>query len=61
MKKRVPLHVIELLDYLKKSYVCGELSASDYKNLFRELNKHGVESVGMFILENIFTINRKAL
>ncbi len=61
IKKRVPLHVNELLDYLQKSYVCGELSAMDYKNLFLELNKRGVEKVGTFILENILTFNRKAL
>jgi hypothetical protein len=52
---------MELLDYLQKSYTCGELSARDYKNLFRELNKRGAERAGMFILENILTFNRKAL
>lgn len=61
IKKRVPLHVNELLDYLQKSYVCGELSAIEYKNLFLELNKRGAERVGTFILENILTFNRKAL
>ena len=61
MNKRVPLHTMELLDYLQKSYTCGELSARDYKNLFRELNKRGAERAGMFILENILTFNRTAL
>ena len=61
MNKRAPLHTMELLDYLQKSYNCGELSASDYKSLFRELNQRGVERARMFILENILTFNRKAL
>lgn len=61
MNKRAPLHTMELLDYLQKSYTCGELSASDYKNLFRELNQRGVERARMFILENILTFSRKAL
>ncbi|MFP3123932.1 YppF family protein [Ectobacillus funiculus] len=61
MNKRVPLHTTELLDYLQKSYTGGDLSANDYKSLFRELNKRGVERAGRFILENILTFNRTAL
>lgn len=61
MNKRAPLHTMELLDYLQKSYTCGELSASDYKSLFRELNQRGVERARMFILENILTFSRTAL
>lgn len=61
MNKRAPLHTMELLDYLQKSYNCGELSASDYKNLFRELNQRGIERARMFILKNILTFSRKAL
>ena len=34
VKDRTPLHVNELLDYLQKSYIFGELSIVEYKKIF---------------------------
>lgn len=39
VKKRNPLHVNELLDYLQKSYIYGELSIVEYKKMYFELDK----------------------
>ena len=39
VKKRNPLHINELLDYLQKSYIYGELSIVEYKKFFCELDK----------------------
>ncbi|KAA9028486.1 YppF family protein [Niallia endozanthoxylica] len=38
-KKRNPSHVNELLDYIQKNYIHGELSIKEYKNLYFELDK----------------------
>lgn len=43
VKKRTPKHVNELLDYLQKSYIYGELSIVEYKNIFSELDKLNAE------------------
>lgn len=42
-KKRTPSHVNELLDYLQKSYIHGELSIVEYKKIFFELDKLNAE------------------
>ena len=34
VKQRSPLHVNELLDYIQKGYIYGELSIVEYKKLF---------------------------
>ena len=39
VKERTPLHVNELLDYLQKSYIFGELSIVEYKKIFFELDQ----------------------
>lgn len=39
VKKRAPIHVNELIDYLRISYIYGELSIVEYKNLFSELDQ----------------------
>ena len=39
VKDRTPLHVNELLDYLQKSYIFGELSIVEYKKIFFELDQ----------------------
>jgi YppF-like protein len=39
IKKRMPSHANELLDYIQKGYICGELSINEYKELFFELKK----------------------
>lgn len=52
VKKQTPLHVNELLDYIQKSYIYGELSIVEYKKYFFELNKLGAEKP-MSIFEKI--------
>ncbi|MCQ6277571.1 hypothetical protein JMM81_22205 [Bacillus sp. V3B] len=42
-KKRNPSHVNELLDYIQKAYIYGELSIVEYKKLFFELDKRNAE------------------
>lgn len=37
MKKREPSHLDELIDYIQKGYICGELSTVEYKTLFLHL------------------------
>lgn len=61
LNKRAPLYATELLDHLQKMYAGEEISVVEYKNLFRELNKRRGQKAAMFILENIVTINSKAL
>ena len=39
VKDRGPSHVNELLDYLQKSYIFGELSIVEYKKIFFELDQ----------------------
>ena len=48
VKKRTPIHVNELLDYLQKSYIYGELSIVEYKNLFFELDQLKAEKPNNF-------------
>lgn len=43
VKKRNPLHANELLDYLQKSYIYGEVSIVEYKKIFFELDKRQAE------------------
>lgn len=43
VKERSPLDTNELLDYMQKSYIDGELSIVEYKKLFFELDKLGAE------------------
>ncbi|OKL37844.1 YppF family protein [Domibacillus mangrovi] len=51
VKKRNPLHANELLDYIQKSYIQGELSIVEYKNLFFELDKRGAKKPSAFFGE----------
>ncbi|WP_428909569.1 YppF family protein [Niallia sp. Krafla_26] len=48
VKQRNPLHVNELLDYLQRSYVYGELSIVEYKNFYRELDQLNAEKPQSF-------------
>jgi hypothetical protein len=48
VKKRNPLHVNELLDYLQKSYIYGDLSIVEYKKVFFELDKLKAEKPSNF-------------
>lgn len=43
VKNYTPSHVNELLDYLQKLYIYGELSIVEYKELFFELYKLNAE------------------
>ncbi len=42
-KNRKSAHVNELLDFLQKRYISGELSIVEYKKFFSELNKQNAE------------------
>ena len=48
VKDRAPSHVNELLDYLQKSYLFGELSIVEYKNIFFELDQLKAEKPNHF-------------
>ena len=37
-KNRKPAHVNEVLDYVQKCYVFGEISIVEYKQIFSQLN-----------------------
>ena len=51
-KNYTPSHANELLDFLQKSYISGELSIVDYKKLFCELtNKHNAEKPSEFFMK----------
>ena len=50
-KKRNPSHVNELLDYIQKGYIYGELSIVEYKRLFSELDKRNAEKPQNYIIK----------
>ena len=43
VNKRNPSHVNELLDYIQQCYIRGELTISEYKAYFSELDKKNAE------------------
>ncbi|WP_428910148.1 YppF family protein [Niallia sp. Krafla_26] len=49
-KKRNPIHVNELLDFLQKRYISGELSIVEYKKFFSELDKRNAEKPTSYII-----------
>ncbi|MCQ6280812.1 YppF family protein [Bacillus sp. EB600] len=51
VKERNPLHANELLDYIQKSYIYGELSIVEYKKLFFELDKLKAEKPNSFFVK----------
>jgi YppF-like protein len=51
VKKRNPLHANELLDYIQKSYIYGELSIVEYKKLFFELDKRDAKKPRSFFIK----------
>ncbi|KMY42763.1 YppF family protein [Peribacillus loiseleuriae] len=53
VKKRNPLHANELLDYIQKGYIYGELSIVEYKKLFFELDKLEAEKPMSFFIKTI--------
>ncbi|KAB7705639.1 hypothetical protein F9802_14005 [Bacillus aerolatus] len=51
VKKRKSLHANELLDYIQKSYIYGELSIVEYKKLFFELDKLEAKKPSSFFVK----------
>lgn len=43
VKLERPSNADELLDFVQKSYISGELSFSQYRTLFHELNAQGAK------------------
>lgn len=52
-KNCTPSHANELLDYLQKCYIYGDLSIVEYKNLFAELTKLDAEKPSEFFIKTI--------
>jgi hypothetical protein len=42
-KNRKPSHVNEVLDYIQKCYIYGEISIVEYKQIFSQLEKLNAE------------------
>jgi hypothetical protein len=53
VKKSNPSHVNELLDYIQKCYLSGELSIVEYKKFFSELDKRNAEKPQSYFIKNI--------
>jgi hypothetical protein len=51
VKNCTPSHVNELLDYLQKRYISGELSIVEYKKIFSELHKLNAEKPSEFFIK----------
>ena len=51
-KNRSPLHVNELLDYIQKRYINGELSIVEYKKFFAELTKRNAEKPTSYYIDS---------
>lgn len=49
-KKHTPSHANELLDYLQKQYIYGEVSILQYKKLFAQLDKLKAEKPTEFFI-----------
>lgn len=43
LRKQTPLNVNELLDFTQSSYVRGELSVVEYRNIFQKLHFRGAK------------------
>ncbi|WP_047151778.1 YppF family protein [Aneurinibacillus tyrosinisolvens] len=48
VKQDKPSNAHELLDFVQRSYINGELSIVQYRNLFRELTVRGAEKPEYF-------------
>lgn len=51
-KKRNPSHVNELLDFTQKCYIQGELTISEYKQFFCELDKKNAQKPEAYFIKN---------
>lgn len=52
VNKRNPSHVNELLDYLQKCYIHGEITITEYKGFFSELDKQHAEKPQAYYIKN---------
>lgn len=50
-KNYSPLHANDLLDFLQKRYITGELCIVEYKKLFSELDKLQAEKPSEFFIK----------
>lgn len=48
--KRTPSHVNELLDYIQQCYIREELTLSEYKAFFSELDKKNAEKPDAYVI-----------
>jgi hypothetical protein len=48
VKDDAPTHVNELLDFLQRGYIQGDLSIVQYRDLYRQLNERGAEKPALF-------------
>jgi hypothetical protein len=60
MKKEKPSNVNDLLDFIQRGYVQGELSIMEYRRLFLELHTRGAEKP-KYLSEEIDLLNQEAI
>lgn len=53
VKLEKPSNADELLDFVQKNYVCGNLSFTQYRALFHELNARGAKKPDYFNMEEL--------
>jgi hypothetical protein len=53
VKEQQPTHVNELLDFVQKYYLLGEISIVEYKQLFCELDKRNAEKPDSYFIKPI--------
>ncbi|WP_338470610.1 YppF family protein [Niallia sp. XMNu-256] len=53
VKNYDPLHVNELLDFVQRRYVSGEISIAEYKKLFFELDQLKAEKPHSYFINTI--------
>jgi hypothetical protein len=51
VKKRSPLHVNELLDYIQNRYICNEITIVEYKHLFSKLHQCSAEKPQSYFIK----------
>lgn len=45
LKKQKPTHANQLLDLLKKEYLQGQITITEYRETYRQLNERGAENL----------------
>jgi hypothetical protein len=56
-KEYRPLHNNELLDFVQKKYIQEELTITQYKKLYSELNKLDAEKPQSYIMNSVFLLD----